>query len=92
MAFEIPAKGNRVLRGQVFSDATTGKHKNPGMSEQRKTPPFSSRLVRDRPSTASALHASSIDISNTACVFRNKRHKSEKCLDVLRLPDKEQAE
>ena len=80
------------MRGQVFSDATTGKHESPGMCEQHKIAPFSSRLVRDRPSSASALHVSNIDTSNSACVFCNKRHKSEKCLDVLRLPDKEQAE
>ena len=51
---------------------------------------FSSRFVK--PSTASSVHVSSIDTSNSAWVLCNKRHKFKKCLGVLRVPDKERAE
>lgn len=79
-------------RSEGFSDVTIGKHESPGMNEQCKTSPSSSRFVRERFSTASALHATSPETSNPRCVFCTKRFKSEKCMDVLRLPDKERVQ
>lgn len=80
-----------IERSEVFADATTGKQESTGMNEQRKTA-FSSRSVRGRQSTASALHVSSAETDTPTCVFCTKGHKSEKCLEVLRLPDKERDE
>lgn len=80
-----------IERSEVFPDVTTGKQSF-GVNERSKTTSFSSRSVRDKRTTASALHVTSNDTSNPICVFCTKRHRSEKCLEMLRLPDKGRAE
>nr|XP_027222490.1 uncharacterized protein LOC113814643 [Penaeus vannamei] len=71
---------SRRERSETFPDVGMGKPERRFVDSEKR-----------RVASASALHTSS-EVGSSYCAFCSKKHKSEKCWDILKLPLKEREE
>ena len=78
-----------IERSETFKDVTSKKSEAHSAPEEKRN--WQSKGSREKVSSASALHTSS-EVDYPICEFCSKKHKTEKCFEILKLSGLECAE